>query len=80
MTWSASAYNARYGLHSFAHAVVQTFERLALSPLTPALHETISVCSYIAEHLSNMRSGDIAVLFSASVLLTKGAMADNRAR
>src|SRR2546427_5172952 len=31
-----------YGLHSFAHALVQTFERLAVEPLTPALHETIS--------------------------------------
>lgn len=31
-----------YGLHSFAHSLVQTFERLAVEPLTPALHETIS--------------------------------------
>jgi len=30
-----------YGLHSFAHALVDTFERLAVEPLTPALHETI---------------------------------------
>src|SRR5947207_542860 len=30
-----------YGLHSFAHALVKTFERLSLEPLTPALHETI---------------------------------------
>ena len=30
-----------YGLHSFAHALVTTFERLAVEPLTPALHETI---------------------------------------
>src|SRR5579862_5557522 len=30
-----------YGLHSFIHALVQTFERLAVEPLTPALHETI---------------------------------------
>src|SRR5262245_36264336 len=30
-----------YGLHSFAHALAQTFERLAVEPLTPALRETI---------------------------------------
>lgn len=30
-----------YGLHSFAHALVQTFERLSVEPLTPALRETI---------------------------------------
>lgn len=30
-----------YGLHSFAHSLIQTFERLSLEPLTPALHETI---------------------------------------
>jgi putative hydrolase of the HAD superfamily len=30
-----------YGLGSFAHALVKTFERLSIEPLTPALHETI---------------------------------------
>lgn len=30
-----------YGLHSFAAALVTTFERLSVEPLTPALHETI---------------------------------------
>ena len=30
-----------YGLQSFAHALVKTFERLSVEPLTPALHETI---------------------------------------
>lgn len=30
-----------YGLISFAHALVRTFERLSVEPLTPALHETI---------------------------------------
>jgi len=40
-----------YGLHSFAHALVQTFERLAIEPLTPALHETIRGFAHaIAEH------------------------------
>src|SRR5580692_9072072 len=40
-----------YGLHSFTHSLVQTFERLAIEPLTPALHETISGFAHIiAEH------------------------------
>jgi putative hydrolase of the HAD superfamily len=40
-----------YGLHSFAHALVQTFERLAVEPLTPALHQTINGFAHaIAEH------------------------------
>jgi putative hydrolase of the HAD superfamily len=30
-----------YGLHSFAHALVDTLERLAVDPVTPAMHETI---------------------------------------
>jgi putative hydrolase of the HAD superfamily len=30
-----------YGLHSFAHSLVMTFERLSVEPLTPALHQTI---------------------------------------
>ena len=30
-----------YGLHSFAAALADTFERLSVEPLTPALHETI---------------------------------------
>lgn len=30
-----------YGLHSFTHALVKTFERLSVEPLTPALHQTI---------------------------------------
>jgi putative hydrolase of the HAD superfamily len=30
-----------YGLYSFTHALVKTFERLSVEPLTPALHETI---------------------------------------
>ncbi len=30
-----------YGLKSFAHALVTTFERLSVEPMTPALHEAI---------------------------------------
>jgi putative hydrolase of the HAD superfamily len=40
-----------YGLHSFSHALIQTFERLAVEPVTPALHETIRGFAHaIAEH------------------------------
>jgi putative hydrolase of the HAD superfamily len=40
-----------YGLESFAHALVETFERLSVEPLTAALHETIQGFAHaIAEH------------------------------
>jgi putative hydrolase of the HAD superfamily len=40
-----------YGLHSFAHALVTTFEKLSVEPVTPAHHDRIhSFCHEIAEH------------------------------
>ena len=40
-----------YGLHSFAHALVATFERLSVDPVTPEQHDRIhSFCHEIAEH------------------------------
>lgn len=40
-----------YGSNSFAHALVDTFERLSVEPITPALHETIRGLAYgLAEH------------------------------
>jgi putative hydrolase of the HAD superfamily len=30
-----------YGLHSFEHALIKTFERISIEPLTPGLHQTI---------------------------------------
>jgi len=40
-----------YGLHSFAHSLVHTFEKLSLEPITPALHETIHGLAHtIADH------------------------------
>ena len=40
-----------YGIDSFAHALVKTFERLSVEPLTPALQETIRGFAHaIAEH------------------------------
>jgi putative hydrolase of the HAD superfamily len=71
-----------YGLHSFAHALVDTFERLAVEPLTPALHETINGFAHtIAEHPVEIIAGvpeTLAYLADRHnlILLTKGAIAE----
>jgi putative hydrolase of the HAD superfamily len=71
-----------YGLHSFAHALVQTFERLAVEPLTPALHETINGFAHaIAEHPVEILPAVPQTLQSLSgrhhlILLTKGHIAE----
>ncbi len=71
-----------YGLHSFAHALVQTFERLAVEPLTPALHETINGFAHtIAEHPVEILAGVTETLQYLSarhhlILLTKGHIAE----
>jgi putative hydrolase of the HAD superfamily len=71
-----------YGLHSFAHALVDTFERLSLEPLTPALHETISAFAHtIAEHPVEIMPGVPETLQYLSgrhnlILLTKGHLAE----
>jgi len=40
-----------YGLHSFAHALVDTFERLSVEPVTPELHAQIqSFAKIISDH------------------------------
>src|ERR1700720_4090159 len=70
-----------YGLHSFAHALTQTFERLAVEPLTPALHETISGFAHaIAEHPVGILPNVPETLQYLSrrhrlILMTKGAIA-----
>lgn len=47
-----------YGLHSFAHSLVATFERLSLEPITPELHQTIwSFAHEIAEHPMELIDG-----------------------
>ena len=71
-----------YGLHSFAHSLVQTFERLSVEPLTPALHETISGFAHtIAGHPIEIIAGVPAALEYLSkrhrlILMTKGAFAE----
>ncbi len=69
-----------YGLHSFAHALAQTFERLAVEPITPALHETIDGLTLaIAEHPIEIRPGVPETLQYLAechrlILMTKGAI------
>ena len=71
-----------YGLHSFAHALVDTFERLAVEPLTPALHETINGFAHsIAEHPVEIIPGVPETLGYLAerhnlILMTKGAPAE----
>ena len=69
-----------YGLHSFVHALVQTFEKLAVEPLTPALHETIHGFAHtIAEHPVEVIPGVAETLQHLRsrhrlILMTKGAI------
>lgn len=67
-----------YGLHSFAHALVRTFEKLAVEPVTAADHERIhSFAHEIAEHPVEIISGVPETLQHISarhhlILVTKG--------
>jgi len=71
-----------YGLHSFAHALVRTFEHLSVEPLTPALHETISGFAHtIAEHpMEIIRNVPETLQYLSErhhlILMTKGAFAE----
>lgn len=71
-----------YGLHSFAYALVQTFERLSVEPLTPALHETINGFAHaIAEHpMEIIRDVPETLQYLSErhhlIMMTKGAFAE----
>lgn len=71
-----------YGMHSFAHALVDTFERISLEPITPGLHQKIVGFAHsIADHPVEILPGVPETLqYLASrhhlILLTKGAMAE----
>src|SRR6266513_2702288 len=71
-----------YGLHSFAHALVGTFEKLAVEPLTPALHETLNGFAHaIAEHPVEIIASvpdtlDYLAERHHLILMTKGAIAE----
>ena len=69
-----------YGLHSFAHALVYTFERLSPVPVTPALHAQIqSFAHNISNHPIEMLPQVPETLTYLSqrhrlIIVTKGAV------
>ena len=71
-----------YGLHSFAHALVHTFERLSVRPVTPELHAQIHGFAHtIADHPLELLLEVPQTLQYLStrhrlILVTKGAVAE----
>jgi putative hydrolase of the HAD superfamily len=71
-----------YGLHSFSHALVVTFERLSVEPLTAELHaEIVSIAHAIADHPVEILPDVPATLEHLArrhhlILMTKGAVAE----
>lgn len=71
-----------YGLHSFAHALVYTFERLSPVPVTPALHAQIQAFAHTIEnHAIEMLPEVPETLKYLSerhrlIMVTKGALAE----
>ncbi len=71
-----------YGLHSFAHALVDTFERLSVSPVTPELHAQISSFAHtVADHPMELLPEVSQTLEYLSarhrlILMTKGALVE----
>ncbi len=67
-----------YGLHSFAHSLVATFEKLSVEPITPELHERIhSFAHQISEHPVEILPGVPETLTYLAerhhvILMTKG--------
>ncbi len=71
-----------YGLHSFAHALVDTFERLSVEPVTPELHGKIhsfahTIADQPLEHLPEVPE-TLQYLRQRHhlILMTKGAFAE----
>lgn len=75
-----------YGLNSFAHALMRTFERLSVEPITPALHETIHGFAHtIAEHPIEVFEGVSDTLQYLCgrhhlILVTKGNVTEQSAK
>jgi putative hydrolase of the HAD superfamily len=71
-----------YGLHSFAHSLVDTFEKLSAEPIAPALHERIrSFAHQIADHPVEILAGVPETLEHLRqrhhlIMLTKGNPAE----
>jgi putative hydrolase of the HAD superfamily len=75
-----------YGLHSFAHALMNTFERLSVEPITPVLHETIHGFAHtIAEHPMEIFEGvpetlDYLAGRHRLIMMTKGNITEQSAK
>jgi putative hydrolase of the HAD superfamily len=71
-----------YGLHSFAHALVDTFEHLSEEPVSPELHGQINAFAHtIADHPIELLPDVAQTLQYLSnrhriILMTKGAVAE----
>lgn len=71
-----------YGLHSFAHALEDTFEQLSVKPITPELHSQIhSFAHAIADHPIELLPEVAETLRHLAarhrlILVTKGAVAE----
>jgi putative hydrolase of the HAD superfamily len=71
-----------YGRHSFAHALVDTFERLSVQPVTPELHAQITSFAHtFADHPIELLPEVAQTLHYLStrhrlILVTKGALAE----
>ncbi len=71
-----------YGLYSFTHSLVETFERLSVDPVTPELHERIrSFAHQIADHPIEILPGVPETLQYLGerhrlILMTKGNFAE----
>ncbi len=71
-----------YGLHSFAHALAQTFERLSLEPMTDDLRKTVHGFTHtIADHPMEFLPKVPETVRDLStrhhlILMTKGAIAE----
>lgn len=69
-----------YGLHSFAHALARTFEKLSLEPVTPELHEQVlGFAHQIAGHPVEIIDGVPETLRYLAdrhhlILMTKGSI------
>jgi putative hydrolase of the HAD superfamily len=75
-----------YGLHSFAHALIDTFERLSVHPITPELHAQINSFAHtVADHPVEILPEVPETLQYLSarhhlILMTKGAIAEQTAK
>ncbi len=71
-----------YGLHSFAHALVRTFERLSVEPVTPDLHARVNSFAHaVADHPVEILPGVPETLQYLNarhhlLLVTKGAITE----